>query len=705
MLECFVSKLFFYYILHFIAYLTLTIINPANLRLQKSLPLNLFDSIHFCLFALGDRAYGPTAFCAAGRKLASRLLQLGAKSACPIGYGDDGTPKGGVFADLDDWIKSSLMPSFVPEKKILITSNKLKGEHLYDNLKEVSAPYRVKIMKNDQNIQRMESELPIIKTDKNELYESYFFQVLAPKKRYIYDPSTRYRSSEDDSSMNNRQPPLKGKVISNSRITAEDWNQDVRHIKIRLESVESSIKSFNPVPSIATSSKELPYRAGDVAIILPENSMTSVENFIKVLPHPIQKVVDMPLDIQPRNFSDRHKLTPWPCVNNYYDDDLSKHSICLKTPPSLRTILTRCAAINALPEREDLRAVSYFCRSTHPNGLDQASKLQEMSEPSSDLYVDYILRQKRSFGDLLFDFDSIGCLNINASSDEDKMQIDDARGGGLDLTIEFLLSILPPLMPRAFSIASSPLELESQPIGSQSKKASFDLELCVAVVNGKTPLGRKYEGVCSTFLARMLNPSMGEIRLWIRPGSFTKLPLELNSNYSSFTKPVLCIGAGTGVAPLRSILREREFTRQIQLTDNDSIDKSDAYLPDNILCFGCRKASKDYYYSGEWKDFQKGSRNTESSFSIITAFSQDQIGKMYVQRKLREVELESQLISRHILEKGGAIYIAGGAKMAKAVKDEIIECLGKLLEGGVKDAKILLKRLGRKGLFAVEAWS
>jgi hypothetical protein len=44
-------------------------------RLKKNLPKTLFSGVSFSLFALGDRAYGD-AFCAAGRKLAVRLVQL-----------------------------------------------------------------------------------------------------------------------------------------------------------------------------------------------------------------------------------------------------------------------------------------------------------------------------------------------------------------------------------------------------------------------------------------------------------------------------------------------------------------------------------------------------------------------------------------------------------------------------------------------------
>ena len=65
--------------------------NTWNKLLSKSLTNTLFANVTFALFALGDRAYGPDAFCAAGRKLAARLVQLGATVVCGLGFGDDGS--------------------------------------------------------------------------------------------------------------------------------------------------------------------------------------------------------------------------------------------------------------------------------------------------------------------------------------------------------------------------------------------------------------------------------------------------------------------------------------------------------------------------------------------------------------------------------------------------------------------------------------
>ena len=82
--------------------------NTWKALLQKSLPNTVFAEKKFALFCLGDRAYGDQ-FCAAGRKLAVRLLQLGMTRYGAVGYGDDSTPNGGVFRDLDDWLEQELL--------------------------------------------------------------------------------------------------------------------------------------------------------------------------------------------------------------------------------------------------------------------------------------------------------------------------------------------------------------------------------------------------------------------------------------------------------------------------------------------------------------------------------------------------------------------------------------------------------------------
>jgi sulfite reductase alpha subunit-like flavoprotein len=187
------------------------------------------------------------------------------------------------------------------------------------------------------------------------------------------------------------------------------------------------------------------------------------------------------------------------------------------------------------------------------------------------------------------------------------------------------------------------------------------------------------------------------LQVWIRPGTFGRLPLTLDEK-RNFEVPMLCVGAGTGVAPLRALIMERDAVRSLSYRNSGNtpelLDENE-----NILVFGCRKQDSDYYYEDEWRPLCE-----EKRMRILTAFSRDQFQKIYVQKVLREADAGT-LISRHILERNGALYIAGGPKMARAVKEEVIEALGKVLQGGEKQANQLLNKLQRAGRFSIEAWS
>lgn len=604
--------------------------------LQKSLPKNLLQGKQFALFCLGDRAYGPQ-FCAGGRKLAVRLLQLGMTRYCEVGYGDDNTPNGGVFQDLDDWTMQHLLTK--------LTS---KSEDSDDVTESAVSPYEVTI--GDEPIASVVDD-----SWRDELYEASFrdyFTQSCPVTAYQYNSHT---SRLSEAPVKTKTGPLLGTVVKNQRITTADWEQDTRHIEIRLESTQT-----NGVSNGNANTETLPYCAGDIATILPFNSDGEVTRFLSVLPDSIQQVADHPLSIQIVESKWNNSFVRWP-------------SNC-----TLRYLLTYCADIHSLPEREDLRALAPFCSLDAEEGADQRSKLKSLSETSeAALFADYVLREKRSWADVLYDFASL-------------------QAPGSKLTLEALLQLLPPIRPRDFSIASAPSKALLD--GSTPKDDSFSLALCVAVVQGTTRLGRNYHGLCSEFLSRMvpteeLSPLL---QVWIRPGSFGRLPLEIVDD-SNFSIPILCVGAGTGVAPMRGLLQERDAVRSVTAYKNGSPLTPDEN--DNILVFGCRKQKSDYYYEDEWRAMEQ-----ENRVRVLTAFSRDQVHKMYVQRVLKEAD-NGKLIVKHLLEKNGALYIAGGPRMARAVKEEVIEVLGDALTGGQKQATQLLNKLQRLGRFSIEAWS
>ncbi len=92
--------------------------------------------------------------------------------------------------------------------------------------------------------------------------------------------------------------------------------------------------------------------------------------------------------------------------------------------------------------------------------------------------------------------------------------------------------------------------------------------------------------------------------------------------------------------------------------NNDNEDQSSVSIAtstSNILIFGCRKKDADFYYRHEWQEAVD-----HGSLRLLSAFSQEQAYKVYVQTILRS---EGDFLVKHLLENGGALYIAGGAKM------------------------------------------
>jgi sulfite reductase alpha subunit-like flavoprotein len=178
----------------------------------------------------------------------------------------------------------------------------------------------------------------------------------------------------------------------------------------------------------------------------------------------------------------------------------------------------------------------------------------------------------------------------------------------------------------------------------------LQLDLCVAVTSTKTRLGRLRQGLCSNYLASL---SQGDrVVFWIRKGTFKAPSIEV---------PLIMIGPGTGVAPMRAFLQERKQQQQERIIPNSdgnlnsiasppplpseeqiSVQSPQASPPrtgSTVLFFGCRKRQSDFLYECEWRpnsaadaDFYS---DREGNISVITAFSRDQESKLYVTHKIR----------------------------------------------------------------------
>jgi sulfite reductase (NADPH) flavoprotein alpha-component len=218
-----------------------------------------------------------------------------------------------------------------------------------------------------------------------------------------------------------------------------------------------------------------------------------------------------------------------------------------------------------------------------------------------------------------------------------------------------LTAALDPLMPRLYSIASSP------------KQAADEIHLAVGVVRYRLR-GRERGGVASTFLSERLSPG-GTLAAYVKPAEGFRLPAP--------DRPVVMIGPGTGVAPFRAFLEERRAT---------------GARGRNWLFFGNPRRISDFLFEDEFAAYCRDGFLDR----LDTAFSRDQPNKIYVQHRM--LEQAAQLWAW--LEDGAYLYVCGDAeRMARDVDRGLAYIVAK--EGGMDMAggKAYLARLARAGRY------
>jgi cytochrome P450/NADPH-cytochrome P450 reductase len=112
--------------------------------------------------------------------------------------------------------------------------------------------------------------------------------------------------------------------------------------------------------------------------------------------------------------------------------------------------------------------------------------------------------------------------------------------------------------------------------------------------------------------------------------------------------PIIMIGPGTGIAPFRGFLQQR-----------DHLQQNGALLGDAMLFFGCRHPDRDYLYRNELEDY--GRRGVAA---VHAAFSRHEGSRTYVQDLI--TQQGDQIWS--LIERGARIFICGGAHMEPDVR-------------------------------------
>ncbi|MGP0061126.1 MAG: sulfite reductase subunit alpha [Beijerinckiaceae bacterium] len=226
---------------------------------------------------------------------------------------------------------------------------------------------------------------------------------------------------------------------------------------------------------------------------------------------------------------------------------------------------------------------------------------------------------------------------------------------------EALVECLEPLQPRLYSISSS--------------HAKCPGRLSLTVDHVRYEIGdRLREGAASSWLATRLEPGT-RLKAYVQKAHNFALP-------ASGDTPIIMIGPGTGVAPFRAFLQEREVRAA----------KGGAWL-----FFGHQRQATDFFYEDEMDAFLNAGVLTNLSL----AWSRDGARKIYVQDKLREAGKEVW----DWIARGAHIYVCGDAlRMAGAVEKALADIVAEHSRRDAEQARHFVQDLKKGGAYQTDVY-
>jgi len=236
-----------------------------------------------------------------------------------------------------------------------------------------------------------------------------------------------------------------------------------------------------------------------------------------------------------------------------------------------------------------------------------------------------------------------------------------------DLPFAEYLDLLPPLRPRFYSISSSPT-------------ASSDVAVTVGVLEGPSRAGdgSTYRGVCSGHLSEV--PDGGTVFTFVRQPSIAFRPPE-NPHV-----PMIMVGAGTGMAPFRGFLQERESLRARGIP-----------IATSLLFLGCRDPEDDLLYADELKAFE-----AEGVATLVPAFSRV---KGYPHRYVQHALEASADQVWTAMQEDAVVFVCGNAStMAPGVRAALVAVFRAKTGAGAADGEAWLAGLRAAGRYLEDIW-
>ncbi|KAL0132349.1 hypothetical protein PUN28_000258 [Cardiocondyla obscurior] len=327
-------------------------------------------------------------------------------------------------------------------------------------------------------------------------------------------------------------------------------------------------------------------------------------------------------------------------LTNTDEESTKKHPF--PCPCSYRTALTHYLDITSNPRTHVLKELAEY--TSDPADKEKLKLMASTSAEGKAAYQQWINQENRNIVHILEDIPS------------------------LKPPLDHLCEILPRLQCRYYSISSSP------------KLYPTSVHITAVVVEYKTPTGRINKGVTTSWL-KQKHPSSPPcvVPIFVRKSQF-RLPTRSST-------PIIMVGPGTGLAPFRGFIQERDFAR-----------KEGKETGDTILYFGCRKSQEDYLYREELEEYVKN-----GTLILHAAFSREQEHKVYVTHLL---EKNKEEIWRVIGEQNGHIYVCGDARnMARDVHNILLKVVMERGNMSELDAANYIKKMESQKRYSSDVWS
>lgn len=349
--------------------------------------------------------------------------------------------------------------------------------------------------------------------------------------------------------------------------------------------------------------QQLAFEPGDHVAIFPANKASLVQELIDLMhvkPDPNQPIR---IEVAHEDSGKQSGTMTWKPFNR------------LPAGCTLTEALTRYLDITAVPTPQMLKYLAKLATSTL-----EKMQLEALGKGYS-CYEEWALQKECNILETLREFPSVKA------------------------TADLLLTQLPALQPRFYSISSSPdvypKEIHVTAMVFEYKKRG-----------GKGPM---HEGVCSKWLQSL--KSGQAVTCYIRQAQAFHLP-------SDGSAPLVLVGTGTGIAPLRSFWQQRLSDMNKKSPPKSAITGRRQW-GDIRLFFGCRNPFLDDIYRNEIEEAVR----SKVLRSVATAYSREKgKPKQYVQDLLRK---DSADLCDLILNRHAHVYVCGAADMAKGVYETI----------------------------------